>query len=224
MKRVALLYSGEIRNILDCFNNHYENIILPSKHEYEFDIYFHLWVAPWESNDLRNRVLQTLRPLSYEFEPYIEFKNDVIPDPRFPHPVQNFYSMFYGMDKVNKLKEKVEFSEKTNYDVVFRMRTDLFFTTPIGKIADYDPELIHIREDWAHLEYGVNDQFAFGPSDKMSKFMSTYENLEELYKMGCAINPECLMGFNAQNIHDLKIQRHKWSFWLFRHIIWNISR
>lgn len=220
MKRVALLYSGEIRDILHCFNNHYNTIILPNKNEYQFDIYFHFWQTPWETNELRSRVLELMKPLAYKFEPYMTFDNEhVVPDPRFPHPKQNFYSMFYGMNEVSKMKQDYENKWNIKYDIVFRMRSDLFFISSIDRLSMFDSTKIHLLNDWAHLQYGLNDQFAFGPSEQMDKLMSAYENLEKMYEAGCAINPECLLGFNAQHVNNLNIEKHHWEFLLFRTLL-----
>ena len=220
MKRIAIQYSGEIRNLLDCFNNHYENFILPNK-EYEVDIFAHLWCSPDEIDTKGIRIIGGLNPVDICFEQPFEFNRpDIIQDIRFPWITQNMLSMFYGIEKVNNIRKQYEINNNISYDYVIRIRTDITFVPNcIDPIDNYEKNLIHIKDYTPYTEhninYAINDYFAIGTPELMDKYCSVFSNVDHMISSGAAINPECLIGFN---IKDLPIKKHKFRMWPHKYI------
>jgi hypothetical protein len=75
---------------------------------------------------------------------------------------------------------------------------------------------VNVLNEWAHVEHGINDHFAFGSSELMDKYLDVYENFVEICEMGAEINPECIVGFNAQKRHKLPITKNNWKLVLWR--------
>jgi hypothetical protein len=61
---------------------------------------------------------------------------------------------------------------------------------------------LDVLNEWAHVDHGINDHFAFGSSELMNKYLDVYDNFVEICEMGAGMNPECIIGFNAQKRHD----------------------
>ena len=230
MKRLALIYSGQPRHLKECYQNHISNFhkINP---EWEIDTFAHIWYrenndgsyfsdqfkdrGQWDY-DLKTFIYEQWKPKKIQLEEPKEFESNWEPDKRFPHPINNIISMFYSLEKANRLKQAYEEEKEFKYDCSIRLRTDEFFKKPIGPISNYPLDTINILNEFAHLEYGINDHFAFGNSKDMDKFMNVYSNLDNIIEEGAAINPETLLGYNAIKYHKLKITKHHFSYCLWR--------
>ena len=97
-----------------------------------------------------------------------------------------------------------------------RLRTDEFFYNDIGNLSSYDLDTINVLQEFAHLDYGINDHFAFGRSDLMDKYLSVCSNLSTIIEEGAAINPETLIGWNAQKHHKLPVSKYDFGYRLWR--------
>lgn len=229
-KKIALVYSGQPRNIKECHDNHVSTFYTENK-ECEIDVFAHFWYSDslignyfWNSYpnrgyyepDIKKTIVNLLKPVDALYEPPLEFITDIQPDKRFPHPVSNTLSMFYSIEKANNLKTAYELKHNFKYDCVVRLRTDEYFINPVGNLFDYDMSSINLLNETPHMPYGVNDHFAFGRSDIMNKYSSVFSNLDTIVKDGCAINPECLLGYNLL-LKKIPIIKHSnWTFKLFR--------
>ena len=223
MKRIAIQYSGEIRNLLDCFNNHYENFVLKNP-DYQVDIFAHLWAN--EDNINIDRINKLLNPIDACFEEQINFnRDDIVQDKRFPWYTPNMISMFYGIEKVNSLRLNYERKNNIEYDYVIRIRTDIIFLPDcINYINFYEKDFIHIK-DYAPFEsigpgYAINDYFAIANPDLMNIYANVYSNLDKMINEGAAINPEMLLGYN---IKDLPIKKHNFRMWPWRYILMHLD-
>ena len=232
MKRLALLYSGQPRHLKECRQNHFLNFH-EANPEWQIDIFAHIWheknkSGSYFSDKYKNRgqwdddLIQFIndkwQPKKIVIEAPKKFKSHWTPDKRFPHPINNIVSMFYSLEKANKLKQEYEDNKNFKYDCVVRLRTDEFFKNPIGNMNNYRLNTINILDEFAHLSYGVNDHFAFGNSSNMDKFLNVYSNLSTIINEGSAINPETLLGWNAIKHHKLNITKHNFNFCLWRDI------
>jgi len=132
--------------------------------------------------------------------------------------MEGILSLFYSMERANDHKREYENKNNFKYDCVIRLRTDEFFMRPIGPISTYDMNLVNVLKDWVHLDYGLNDRFAFGSSELMDKYLDVYSNFEKLCEMGASVNQECLIGFNSQIRHKLPIAKHDWQYQLCRDV------
>jgi hypothetical protein len=232
MKKIALVYSGQPRDIKNCFRNHVENLIKPNS-DCEIDIFTHFWYddsscgkffwedykdrGKWDS-DVRFFILNSLKPKNIRLEKPRSFSLDefIQPDPRFPHPINNILSMLYSIEQANNLKCQHEIKHNFKYDCVVRLRSDEFFLKSLGSLYNYDMQKLNVLDEWAHLDYGLNDHFAFGNSEIMNLYSSAYSNLGKILEMGCAINPECIVGFNAQVLNKLPVSKNNWEYKLWR--------
>lgn len=229
MKRIALQYSGELRSILDCWPSIEENFILQNP-DYKVDIFLHSWIYPdhVESQSKRDRIASRIpftkvrleSPKTQEFS-----ERGIIPDPRFAHPSVNFLSMFYGLKQVNELRKNYQEVNNITYDYIVRLRTDILFTRKVKPIDQYDKNFIHVNWETPHTNYGINDCFAIASPDLMDKFLSVYDNMDKIIEHGAAVNPECLLGYNATIYQNLPINKKTdWRFWIYSHAIWILNQ
>lgn len=219
MKRIAIQYSGEIRHLLDCFNNHYENFFIKNP-DYHIDIFAHLWA---EVDDNRiDRINKLLNPVDICFEPQINFnREDIVQDPRFPWYTPNMVSMFYGIEKVNDIRLDHEKKNNIEYDYIIRMRPDILFLPDyIKNIEYYEKGFLHLKDynpyESQGLPYAINDYFAIGSPELINQYSKVYSNLDNMIKDGAAINPELLLGYNVK---DLPNQRHDIRMWPYKYIL-----
>lgn len=231
MFKIALLYSGEPRHVKECHTNHIETFWKANPNT-QIDVFAHIWYShdmngKYFWNEYKNRghyeidvgnfILTTLQPKKLIFQkPKTFLVKNIISDSRFPHPINNILSMFYSIDKVNKLKKEYEKINNFQYNCVVRLRTDEYFQSNIGQLSEYNLNSINVLNEYAHVEHGLNDHFAFGSSDIMDKYLDVYKNINELNDLGAEINPECLIGFNAQKKYKLPITKNNWKYLLWR--------
>ena len=140
----------------------------------------------------------------------MDFKSNWAPDPRFPHPIQNTLSMFSSMNGVNLAKNAFAYKRNLKFDITVRLRTDLYFLQNLD-FNKFDVNYVYVNADYGqHTEYSVNDIFAVGADGNMCKYFSVFQNINQLVAEGCAINPECFLGFNLQRhgvpIHKVEMQ------------------
>ena len=232
MFKIAIEYSGQPRDLRECHQNHVQVIWNPNK-DCQIDVFAHIWLDEsgyfWESYKNRGKweswqvpfMQENWQPKGIEFEEPKEFITEWKPDSRFPHPVNNTISMFYSLEKANDLKRKYEEENNFKYDCVVRMRSDQFFLKSVGPLQSYDMNVVNVHNEYAHTDYGINDQFAFGNSELMDKYLSVCSNLDNIVEGGAAINPETILGWNAIKYHELPITKHAFSYRLWRDVCKN---
>lgn len=233
-KNVALCYSGQIRNFKECFATHLKHIIQCNRDRCNFYIFGHFWndnslhgKQYWDGLPERDgysldNVLSFLscNPDAYLCEKPMDFKSSLTPDPRFPHPIQNVLSMFSSMNGVNLVKNAFAYKRNFKFDVTVRLRTDLYFSHNLD-FRKFDDRYVYVNSDtYQHTDYSINDIFAVGNDANMCKYFSVFQNINRLVDEGCAINPECFLGFNLQK-HEVpvfKISMQDRAYKLFRDV------
>lgn len=217
---IALCYSGQVRHFSECYPTHVKHLIQanPSDTFYKFG---HFWSdAKLDGKKFLDKhperdswsIKKDCEILSQNFDSVlfdspIEFESDMEPDPRFPHPIQNTLSMFFGIQTSNAIKALFASTRHIEFDCVIRLRTDLYFTKDINLSNKYyDLTNCYLNEQYIHTDYAVNDLFAFANSDIMDKYSSVYSNIPKLIEADCAVNPECFLGANL-NAHKINIQK-----------------
>ena len=121
-------------------------------------------------------------------------------------------SVFYKWMEVSNLKKQYEIDNNFVYDVVLHARTDFLVddaftlakTTEI--VTGPWPNTAHTQH-WVDYNKGMNDLWAYGPSEEMDKMSNVYSRLEEVWKF-CMDNEEYGF-FEANNIHTLPITNIK---------------
>lgn len=93
------------------------------------------------------------------------------------------YRMFYLINKANNLKLYKEYLNQHKYDLVIRIRPDMFFyesvyqTYNLKEMAE-SKKLYAVKHKTDHkINYGYGDRFVLGSSDTMDKFSSIIYNI-----------------------------------------------
>ena len=104
MSKLALIYSGQPRHLRECHENHVKNFY---QEGWDVDVFAHVWYDKswvgayfWDQYKDRGRwdaelipyMEENWKPKALEFEEPKDFESDWVPDPRFPHPVNNIIS------------------------------------------------------------------------------------------------------------------------------------
>lgn len=205
--KIALMYSGLPRHILDMHKNHMSHIFNVSA---EVDVYFHFWDI-WGfteygcghtithrnsqivTEDYKQKICSLLNPKKYVFEEfeYAEEKLNrivntcetrAIKNPQeFTGNPRSYVFQFYSINKTFSLIED-------SYDIVVRLRSDIKFT-PVRNHT----QIFHI-DDFVHTYSGycyndMNDQMAYGSMKTMKTYTDTFNKLEQL----TTVHPESLL-------------------------------
>lgn len=240
MTRIALCYSGRPRSILECYDNHCQYFGLGNSN---VDVFAHLWFdedlvgsnfrndvgqGTWPDKEIKKWVDKNWSPKKVSYEKPRSFDHMFSDkwDNKWPyaHQKDNQISMFYGIEQVMKLKKEYEEENNFKYDYVVRMRSDLVFLADQGPFENYDKNNLHVFEvipgqDWIQTgvkDYAILDIIAWGGSEVMDKYSTTYSNLDLILDQGCpAFTPDALLGYNAVKVNNLNVQKHNWKFKIF---------
>lgn len=231
--RAALTYSGQPRDIESTWSNHKKYLIKPLIDQgFKVDIFCHFWFDKneigqdyVEGSYLIGRIQETtemflkkeLKPLKLVLEKPTSFDFiDLVPDQRFPHPIDRTLSMFKSWNSVSKELEEYEKDNNFQYDIVFRMRTDLVFHNTFPESKYFDLNNLYVLNRYAHLDYGIDDTFAFSSSENIKTYYDLINNLDEITNLGAAINPETLLGYYISNFLKLNVEKLDLNVKIFR--------
>lgn len=188
--RIAICLSGQPRTWEKCYKKWLEIF----SGQGEIDFYFHLWdyntlpsflssyanmkiVDELLSTDERNRIIDELKPKKFLFESRkpINYWNTELPvASQFgPWCREQFYSLY----RVSLLKREFEIENDFRYDVVIRMRPDLWIESSHTLLSP-DPNVLYTSHcSWDHTFncYRVGDIFFYGDS-------YTFDQAAEFYK------------------------------------------
>lgn len=216
MSSIAILYSGQPRNFLDCINNHIEFLYYPNR-ESNIDVFAHFWDIDKEN------LLHYFKYFTYSrkviWESPKTFSHDTIQsDSRYYHPLNNIVSQAYSLYQVSEIMNKyVQDQNIQKYDYVVRTRSDNWFVEPINKLSDYTPQGLHITDIKSHTDYALGDTFAFGDYDTMMKYCRLYPDFENICEEGAIVNPECLLGWNIKR-NNITVHKHSFYPKLYRNV------
>lgn len=120
--------------------------------------------------------------------------------------VENVVRMYRGIRRCNDMKLRRELTERFRYDHVIRTRADvqLASTLELGKFMPLTREFIVFPEN-GHWRGGLNDQFAFGASEKMDLYSLVIDYIPEHCGNGCPFHPETLLRFHLTRMGILPI-------------------
>lgn len=193
--RIAVCISGQPR----AYKQGYEYLRKNLLDQHDCDIFIHTWKnGVYDTND----VFDLYKPVTGVAEDYFEFaevlnnKYTNTPNAKvFPaaNSTYAYYSLFrsclYKIDNEVKTKQ---------YDWVVKTRFDFALNAKIP-FDELNAEKIYIPNCRIvpTRDFG-NDQFAFGSSYVMNKYMSTYINMESYYKQGYQMNGEEMMRANLR--------------------------
>lgn len=193
--KIALCFSGQPRYLKEAYSGIYSNLI----EKYSPDVFVHTWwdesmadkkmelsttlsynrTYYWEKNTI-NMIKKLYLPKKIFYQPQINFKIYDNVNYELCNP-QSVHSMFYSLEKSNKLKKKYEEDNNFVYDVVIRCRFDTLFDKFDINFYDIDMSYINCHV----MNHNIpNDQFAISNSKNMDKYSSVYSNLEQYQKFG----------------------------------------
>jgi hypothetical protein len=240
MKRVAIVYSGRPRNIVETFENHSRIFSLDSDCRAVFSFlwfdetlagrYFreeHPYQGRWPGPEIRDWVAQHWRRGSARFALPHDFSRRASEFqyrwPRF-HPIENTISEIYAFSNALKLVGDYELSNRITFDLVVRARTDLLINDLHCSLDDYNPDWIHIAPGgYSEREYGngfgcVGDHplLIIMGSDVAKQLSRFYDDLSKLATIGIpTYHPENLWSHYLRRIVGNKINYQLWDIRLF---------
>ena len=190
--KIAVCISGQPR----AYAQGYEYLKRNLLDKYDCDIFIHTWHNNvYKSSD----VIELYKPTAYLVEeqlPKSVFDSKYTNTPNAqgwpPHAtVSMLYSMFQSM--ILKVKQETLYQP---YNWVVKTRFD-YAINGVIPFNQLDPDKLYIPNCRMvpTRDFG-NDQFAFGRTNIMNDYMSTYLNMDHYYRMGTAMIGEDMMKAN----------------------------
>jgi hypothetical protein len=188
--KVAVLLSGKFRNSYEEYKSIKKNLI----DKYNADIFInYIYDNTIDINPIE--LINLYNPKNIQFT---QLPNTVID---MVDTVSNYskadesntlsiFSMWYGIKKTNELKVNYELENNFKYDVVIRARFDTEILNKVELKLVQNSIFIPIGSDHRG---GYNDLFAYGSSNTMDYYCSTFDNLIQYIIDGELIHPECLL-------------------------------
>lgn len=197
--KIALCLSGQARTWKGCYDN-WMSTFSPLGNNIDF--FCHFWdynSLPRQSysmgndsskmmfedvplaDDEKNEIISVLKPKKIKFESKLTLP-------------ENFYNVknkvsWWSIDQFNSilkcahLKRSYEIEHKFQYDVVFRMRSDLFFTNQITLDSQILPNTIHSIHnsfDTHWNTYRISDIFFYSDSHTYDQIAGFYKHLRHI--------------------------------------------
>jgi hypothetical protein len=164
-KRIAVCISGQIRPTWKS--------TLPTIKKYIIDAY-HADVFASFDEDVsapdQREILALLHPKRYAFEAFTPLSANVYS--------KNYGLMMQRMISCNNMKKDIESQQGFTYDVVIRVRPDMFMKdSPPMELIDNVAENTVYSYDFGHFMdvvafYGISDQYFFGSSSTLDKVLT----------------------------------------------------
>lgn len=190
--KVAVCIAGQPRSYIAGFDYLKRNLL----DKYDCKVFFHTW----QNNvyDIAD-IVKLYEPylVGYDYDAYpvdLKVLNDRYTRTNDPinFPAANSALSFYSIFKVCMLKRHYELKQGY-FDFVVKTRFDYALNRTLA-LESIDPNKIYIPHCRMvpSRDFG-NDQFAFGSSWVMDRYMSTYLFMDDYYKLGVKMNGEEMM-------------------------------
>jgi hypothetical protein len=224
--KIAILYSGYPQYLHSCFDNHKKNIFTFFENNCEgLDLFGHFWKTESSLEEFLDDyrfindegIFTDYKVQNQESQKIINYKNYKA-DNYFPIHIGNTLSQVFSWKESWKIMNAYEEKMKNKYDLVMRIRPDEYFNSQLSLSSKISMNTLYFKDEFIHLNFGLNDHFAFGNRDLMFEFMNLYENIYDLIDKGCPVNLELLLGFQLRIIKNIDIQKIKIDFDLYRRI------
>lgn len=196
---IAVVFSGQPRNIEYTLDNIYQNLIKPNNAH----VFCHYWFDEGEFRsaqphqdkklgsyhpDTQKIIVDKLKPVYiYEEKPKDEeFLEKTKNFKSHPTALQNhLMSLYYSIFQANQLLKIGEQSRKKRYDVVVRCRYDLVFEKeviiseiPTSIVTTSKYQDVRMDNRLGLGDYTMDDLFAYGNSMYMDIYASVYQYME----------------------------------------------
>jgi len=192
--KIAVCISGQPR----AYAQGYEYLKRNLLDKYDCDIFIHTWHNKvYRSAD----VIELYKPTAYLVEdqlPKSQYNIKYINTPECTKwPAHGTVSMIYSMFQSMLLKVKHE-TLYSPYNWVVKTRFD-YAINGVIPFEQLDPDKLYIPNCRMVPERNFgNDQFAFGRTNIMNDYMSTYINMDHFYRMGTVMIGEDMMSANIR--------------------------
>ena len=191
--KVALLLTGHMR----CWDQVAPNTRKHIIDKYNADVFIETWdrEAYWDPHSQRgitengpkvdfgkvNEAYSPVRQMRYEpFETYENaFAKRAEQYTNFYHVPKNQISMWYKVGRGMTMVEDYMMLTGQTYDVIIRMRPDLFFNEPL---PEFDPQKFYTLGYRNHMGQGTSDMIQIGNFFTMSLFCKALYHLPFLYQ------------------------------------------
>jgi len=233
-KKVALCFSGGVRNLIDNIDSIKKCLIEPV----DADVFIHGWYFKLDEIENKHkmytkdetselRALLNLKPKKFSFEIYDKNKeNEIIKKlqinqikKKYKNNIQlcqlypNTCGMFWSIYQSNKLKIAYEKEHQFTYDIVIRCRPDFEYYTKLtyNILNLVSTNTILLPLDNYAFSTKQCDKFAIGTSSDMDKYADLINNILDYEK----IHPKNFWdGPNILKIHlDTNKINTKWIFY-----------
>jgi hypothetical protein len=216
---IALCISGMMRTFEKCIPTIIENIINANK-EHQFSSFIATWDVCgrnpvwWEiSKDNTpvdfNKILQykkdlNLKKLSIDTFEESDFMKkvheDVSPGGKYSSMKGEHCNPYNCLPMFKKIEQAhlLMIDNKVHYDIVVKMRADLFFKSKL-EIIKPEPKTIYMPKHECWGPGSLNDQFLYGDGHTMSYHSSLYKKLDELYSVNPTLHPESVLHQHYSN-------------------------
>ena len=196
--KLALLIAGYLRS----FEYNIDGLKKYIINNHEVDVYLHITKnkeTKYVNRDVDvNKIIHALNPKCIFISDNIDFKKD--------KQVNDIMNQNYKFFWLNEEKKRVENLESKKYDVVFKIRPDVYINSYIDfTLSDLNKVNIPLdsKIDVSKLK-NIDDEYicdiiAFGGSDVMNKYFNFYLELEELIATHGVVNETLLIHYLKNN-------------------------
>lgn len=242
--KIALCFSGHLRNFNLSVDNIIENIITPLKNNNTNEV--DIFISTWDTNGQRHdnwsgsldyidEIKTKLNPKSFEIEKEnrnyfvnnyssLQYRNFSLCS---SDTCSNASSMWYKAYKCFQLMKKYSESNNFIYDIVIRIRPDIIYHNKINynNVLDclkYNKILMpKWHGKYEEVTFQLMDHFTLGPYVLMEKYLSTYLDIPEFIKSNDIVH--CAEGFLFGTIkkNNINITRSEISYSVIRKVINN---
>jgi hypothetical protein len=187
-QKIAFIICGQPR-FISLYKEYMSKFLFEFDHEIDF--FFHFWGTQ------NNEILDILKPKKFEFEnqkdfsDYIQTFNVENKNVSKYRPINNFVSYSYSTKRAFELKDEYEKENDFEYDLVFRIRMDVFILNTLifkkERLSFYKenfnasdnikfyPSINH------HKLFGLGDLLNFSSSKIMKIFNHVYFDIQKSF-------------------------------------------
>lgn len=226
-KRIAVCISGQLRTWKKTIKTWRPFI----KNEHHVDVFVHTWDFNSVSTKINHDGTKTEKISTDELEEFsslispckmmVESEKSFLPmssTQAMQHPAH--LSQFYGIMMASRLKRQHEISERFMYDIVIRVRPDLFFESNVAIIMKKIKEGCFNGFDlsWEGFNGKISDMFWITSSIFHDIAADTYINLGVIERNDFTNDtccPENVLFFNLKR-NSIPISNHNWYISIMR--------
>ena len=222
MKRVAVCLSGlpgDLENSLCQIKNTFIDPL-------NADLFIWFWYSEnpvrrdylplqiYNKNSMQEKIYKIVTPITYKEIDYytmhdefirLSTLNEVTCAQRYLAHIPNYFSQWYAVKEANCLKKNYEEQNNFVYDIVLRVRTEIYYERQLN----YDDLKYHEKKVIIPLGYGdgntygaglksINDFMAFGSSKNIDIYSSLYDYIPQYCQETYVIHSESHVLYHLQ--------------------------